>query len=273
MKKENLNTNYGITWCPGCPNYLILESVKQALSNFKHEELCMVTDIGCHGKTFDYLNISGIYGLHGRALPTALGVTLGNPNLNVLAFMGDGALYSEGIGHFIHAGKFNPNLTLIVHDNQSFSLTTGQATPTSQTGFKTKANYPELGEFNNPFNPIRIALASNVSFIARCNARDIKHTAEIIEKAINHRGFSYVEIIQDCIIFNPEMNNKDKMMYKVEDNSDKKIAEKLADEWDYNSKAGKIPLGVLYQEKKSILTDKWPQLSKLENKGVGWVKR
>src|SRR3989339_232453 len=213
MKTENLSTKYGITWCPGCPNYMILESVKQALANFKHEELCMVTDIGCHGKTFDYLNISGIYGLHGRALPTALGITLG------------------------------------------------------------KANYPELGEFNNPFNPIRIALASNVSFIARCNARDIKHTAEIIEKAINHRGFSYVEIIQDCIIFNPEMNNKDKMMYKVEDNSDKKIAEKLADEWDYNSKAGKIPLGVLYQEKKSILTDKWPQLSKLENKGVGWVKR
>ncbi|MFH1151800.1 MAG: thiamine pyrophosphate-dependent enzyme, partial [Nanoarchaeota archaeon] len=217
---------------------------------------------------FDYLNISGIYGLHGRALPTALGITLGNPNLNVLAFMGDGAVYSEGIAHFIHAGRFNPNLTLIVHDNQSFSLTTGQPTPTTQQGYKSHAN--PFGEFNKPFNPIKLALASGTSFIARCNAKNLKHTAEILKKAIKHRGFSFVEIIQDCLIFNLEINNKDKLMYKVKDNKNKKTAEKLADEWDYNSKKGRIPLGVLYQEKKPTLTDKWPQLKELEKKGVGW---
>ncbi|MBR9702262.1 2-oxoacid:ferredoxin oxidoreductase subunit beta [Candidatus Pacearchaeota archaeon] len=246
---------------------MILESVKKALSKSEQKKLCMVTDIGCHGKIFDYLNISGIYGLHGRALPTAMGITLGNPNLNVLAFMGDGAIYSEGIAHFIHAGRFNPNLTLIVHDNQSFSLTTGQPTPTSQQGYKSKAI--PMGEPDKPMNPIKLALASGTGFIARCNAKDPKHTAEVLRKAVKHKGFSFVEIIQDCLIFNKEINDKDKLMYNVKDNKNKKMAERMADKWDYTKK-GKIPIGVLYQEKKPTLTDKWPQLKNLEKKGVGW---
>jgi 2-oxoglutarate/2-oxoacid ferredoxin oxidoreductase subunit beta len=268
---KNLSTKNEITWCPGCPNFIILESVKKVLSKFKQKNLCMVTDIGCHGKIFDYLNISGIYGLHGRALPTALGITLGNPNLNVLVFMGDGGIYSEGIGHFVSAGRFNPNLTLIVHDNQSFSLTTGQPTPTSQQGYKSKAL--PLGEPDKPLNPIKLALASGISFIARCNARDENHTAKIIKKAIEHRGFSFVEIIQDCLVFNLEINNKDKLMYKIKDNKNKKTAERLAEEWDYNSKKGRIPLGVLYYEKKPTLADKWPQLKKLEKRGKGWINK
>lgn len=249
---KNLNTKNEITWCPGCPNFMILASVKKAIEELinageKQENFAMVTDIGCHAKIFDYINISGIYGLHGRALPTALGITLANPKLRTLAFMGDGATYSEGMSHFIHAGRFNPNLTLIVHDNQSFSLTTGQPTPTSQKGYVSKASPFGLDE--TPFNPIKLALASGTGFIARCNARDIAHTAEILVKAINHKGFAFVEIIQDCLIFNKDMNAKDKMMYKVKDNFDLKIAESLADEWNYNSKEGKIALGVLYQKK------------------------
>lgn len=264
----NINTKQPITWCPGCPNYMILESVKKALEElikkgYKHEDFAMVTDIGCNGKIFDYLNISGLYGLHGRALITAFGLTLANPNLHVLAFMGDGGCYSEGIEHFIHAGRHNSNMTLIVHDNQSFSLTTGQATPTSQQGFKTKAE--PLGEFDKPLNPLKLALASNFSFIARCNARDIEHTAEVLEKAIKHNGFSYVEIMQDCIVFNTEMDNKDSLMYKIE-NKDKKRAEQLAEEWDYNSKKGKIPIGIIYQEQRKTLQDEWPQLIALKKK-------
>ncbi len=242
-----LSTKIIPTWCPGCPNFMILAGVKKALADFNQESLAMVTDIGCHAKIFDYINISGIYGLHGRALPTAQGVKIGNPKLNVLAFMGDGAIYSEGIGHFVSAGRSDIDITLIVHDNQSFSLTTGQPTPTSQKGYVSKAS--PFGEAYNPINPIKIALASGIGFVARCNARDIEHTAKVLKKAIQHKGFSYVEIIQDCLIFNLDANNKDKMMYKVKDNSDIKIAEKLADEWDYNSKQGKITLGVLYERK------------------------
>jgi len=264
----NLTTKEIITWCPGCPNFLILESVKKALEKIKREDIAIVTGIGCHGKIFDYLNVSGIYGLHGRVIPTATGIKLGNPNLKVLGFAGDGDTYSEGMAHFIHAGRFNPDMTLIVHDNQSFSLTTGQPTPTTQQGYESKAS--PLGEFNKPFNPIKLALASGMGFIARCNARDINHTAEILRVAIKHKGFSFVEVIQDCLIFNIEINNKDKMMYKIKDNLDKKIAEKLAEEWDYNSKKGKIPIGIIYHEEKPSLEDKWPQLKNLKKKKVGW---
>ena len=272
---NNLSTKQPITWCPGCPNFMILEAAKKAFSKLiasglRQEDIAIVTGIGCHAKIFDYINVNGFYGLHGRVLPTCLGITLGNPNLKVVGFAGDGDTYAEGMAHFIHAGRFNSNMTLVVHDNQSFSLTTGQPTPTTQEGYKSKAS--PLGEFSHPINPVKLALASGVGFIARCNARDIAHTAEILEQAIKHKGFSFVEIIQDCLIFNLDINAKDKLMYKVH-NKDKKKAEALADEWDYNSKNGKIPIGILYESEKPCLQDKWPQLASLMKKGKGWKGR
>tara|TARA_Y100000310_G_scaffold155538_1_gene155019 strand:+ start:7537 stop:8283 length:747 start_codon:yes stop_codon:yes gene_type:complete len=248
MNKEDLRTKEVNTWCPGCPNNMILESVKQAVANsgLKQTDFVLTTDIGCNAKIYDYLNLSGIYGLHGRSVVTGLGIKLGNPKLKVLSFIGDGGNYDEGISHFIHALNYNKDMVIIVHDNQSFSLTTGQPTATSQQGYISKAS-PE-GEKIRPLNPIKLALASNATFIARANARDITHTAEVLGKAIKHKGCSFVEIIQDCLIFNKEMNAKDKMMYKIKDNKNKQVAEKLASEWDYNSKKGKIPLGVLYLE-------------------------
>ena len=264
---KNLSTQAELTWCPGCPNHMILEAIKQTIT--KHSVTCnlspvnyaITTDIGCNSKIFDYLNLSGIYCLHGRAIPTAIGITLGNPNLKVITFAGDGGVYSEGISHFIHAFKHNANMTLILHDNQSFSLTTGQPTPTSQQGYTSKAN--PLGVQDKPFNPIKLALASNATFIARTNARDIPHMVETFSKAITHNGFSFVEVIQDCLIFNTDANDKDKLMYKIKDNTNKQTAEKLANEFDYNSKKGKIPIGIIYQSDKPSLADKWPQLKKL----------
>ncbi len=273
MKTQELATKNQITWCAGCLNFMILESVKRAIVNsgFKREDFVMTADIGCGSKIYDYLNISGIYGLHGRSLPIGLGVKLGNPNLKVLSFAGDGGVYSEGISHFIHAARYNADMVLIVHDNRNFSLTTGQPTATSQQGYKSKAS--PLGVADPPLNPLKLALACGVGFIARCDARDINHTAEILEKAIKHRGFSFVEIIQDCRVFNLEASIKDRATYKIKDNKDKKIAEKLVNEFDYNSKKGKIPLGVLYKEEKPILADKWPQLKKLMEKKVGWAEK
>lgn len=258
--KTELSTANEKTWCAGCPNFLILESAKQAISQlidegYKQTDFVSVTGIGCHAKMFDYLNISGFYGLHGRVLPISLGIKLANPKLKVIGFAGDGDTYAEGMEHFIHAGRYNADMTLVVHDNQSFSLTTGQATPTSQQGYKNKAE--PLGEFHLPLNPLLLALASGVSFVARCNARDISHTAEILIKAIKHPGFSFVEIIQDCLIFNKEMNNKSELMYKVPDNEDEEKAFLLAREWDYNGRQGRIPLGVIYRERKPTLEEKW----------------
>jgi len=276
--KQKLNTKEENTWCPGCPNFFILESAKQAIANliasgkYKHEDFSMTTGIGCHAKIYDYINISGIYGLHGRVLPTCLGMTLGNPNLTVLGFAGDGDTYAEGMGHFIHACRYNADMTLFVHDNQSFSLTTGQATPTSQQGFKTKAE--PLGEMNRPINPVKLALVSGATFVARADAKNIKQTAEIMKKAIMHKGFSFVEIIQDCLIFNIKANSTDEKMYAIEDNNDKSKAEKLAEEWDYNLREGKIPIGVIYQAE-GVLTlgEEWPQLKGLLDKGVGWKNK
>jgi len=273
---KELNTKYAITWCPGCPNFKILDSTKMALTSlmkkgYKRKDFAITTGIGCHGKIFDYLNLSGIYGLHGRTIPTAQGIKLGNPNLHVLAFAGDGDAYSEGISHFIHAGKQNSDITLFVHDNQSFSLTTGQSTPTSQEGYKSKAE--PLGKFGPPLNPITLALASNATFVARANAKDPVHTAKIMEKAIRHKGFSFVEIIQDCIVFNLEMNNRDKWMYMLPSKKRTKVeAMKLAEEYDYGVKKGKLALGIFYQEKRKTPEELWPQLAMLKKKKIGWKK-
>lgn len=267
MKPSDISTKYPITWCPGCGNFAILECFKKAISDmansgkYSKKDFAIVAGIGCHAKIYDYLDLSGIYGLHGRVLPTALGVKLGNPKLNVVGFAGDGDTYSEGMEHFIHAFRYNADITLIVHDNQSFSLTTGQATPTSQIGFITKTE--PLGELNEPLNPLKIALASGATFIARCNPFEVEETARIIRKAIEHKGFSYIEMMQKCVIFNPEMNLSNfKRAYNVKDNSDYNKAVKLVSEWDYNSKKGKIPTGILYYKTKTDLEEKWPQLKK-----------
>ena len=249
--KLPIKSNYQINWCPGCPNFMILESVKQTIESlikqgYKQEEFCMATDIGCNSKLFDYLNLSGVYGLHGRVVPLAEGIKTGNPKLKVLAFQGDGAAYSEGLEHFIQAFRYNKDINLIVHQNQAFSLTTGQATASTQQGKQTKAE--PLGNKFKPLNPIKLALASGATFVARCNAYDIKDTARILEQAVKHKGFSYVEIMQKCLIFNTEMNDLDNMMYKVSDCHNLERANKFAEEWDYNSHKGKIAIGILLQK-------------------------
>jgi 2-oxoglutarate ferredoxin oxidoreductase subunit beta len=261
----SFDTNQKITWCPGCPNFMIMASVKRALAELglKKEEVVLTAGIGCHGKIFDYLDIGGIYSLHGRPIPTAVGIKIGNPKLKVLAFSGDGDTYSEGISHFIHACRYNADVNLIVHDNQVFALTTGQATPTSQQGFETKAE--PLGEINKPLNPIKLALVSGATFIARANARDIEHTSEIIKRAVNHQGFSFIEIIQNCLQFNLDVNFLDKIMYKTDNRNNFKKAMKLADEWDYNSRKGKIPIGVIYQSEQDTLNFKIEKSRKIHH--------
>ncbi|MGC9309278.1 MAG: thiamine pyrophosphate-dependent enzyme [Candidatus Nanoarchaeia archaeon] len=255
--KKQLSTQEKMTWCPGCSNYNILEASKQAIASLiqegkKQEDFAMVTGIGCHAKMFDYLNISGIYELHGRVIPACIGIKLGNPNLDVIGFAGDGDTYSEGMAHFIHAFRHNANITLLVHDNQSFSLTKGQPTPTTQIGYKDKS-HPQ-GQEEKPLNPIKLALSLGATFIARCDPTNIEQTAEIIKKAIKHKGFSFVEVIQKCLIFNKDMNQLNKLMYKISDCHTIERAWKFANQWDYNTSItgkDKIPIGIIYQNQQS----------------------
>jgi len=270
--KERLSTKNEITWCPGCPNFMILESVKRVFAKLikeglKQNNIAIVTGIGCHAKIFDYINVSGFYGLHGRVLPTALGIKLGNPNLSIIGFAGDGDTYAEGMAHFIHAGRYNADITLVVHDNQAFALTTGQPTPTTQQGYKSKVE-PQ-GQHNVPINPIKLALVSGTTFVARTYALNLEHSTKILEAAIKHKGFSFVEVIQPCLQFNKDMNEIGKLTYVIKDNKgDMRRALELADEWDYNSKNGKIPIGIFFQKREPTLEEKWPRLSNLMKRKV-----
>ena len=271
--KKKIGTSFEITWCPGCPNFLLLEAVKRAIAKlisegYKKDDFVLTTGIGCHQKIFDYLNISGVYGLHGRALPVLVGMKLANPNLIALGFAGDGDAYSEGMEHLVHSARFNADITYLIANNQNFALTTGQATPTSQEGYKSKST--PLGEFSKPLNPIKIALASGATFIARVNPKDIQQTAEVYEKAIKHKGFAIIDSVQDCLAFNLERNNLSEFMYKIEDNHDIKKAYEYADEWNYNGKRDKISVGVIYQKEAQTMEEEWPQLKKLRDKKVSW---
>src|SRR6056297_1437247 len=189
--KKTLETGTEMTWCPGCFNYQILSGVKNYFAKRlekgdKKEDLAIVSGIGCQGKIFDYINLNGLNTLHGRELPTALGVKMGNPNLDVHAFIGDGGCYNEGISHLIHAARENVDMTCVVHNNQVFALTVGQPTGVTEQGFTDKTT-PE-GVVVKPLNPIKLVLNSNASFVARVFA-DVKEVEKVLKEASKHKGF------------------------------------------------------------------------------------
>jgi len=264
-----LGTKEEITWCPGCTNFGILSAVKQAVGELikekklKQKEVVTVTGIGCHAKIYDYLNLSGFYSIHGRVLPTALGIKVGNPKLTVIGFGGDGDTYAEGTSHFIHACRYNVDMTMIVHNNQVFALTTGQATPTTEEGFKGKST--PLGVFEKPLNPIALALLSGATFVARGYALYVDHLKKLVKEGIKHKGFALIDVLQPCITFHDIRDWLEKRMYKLEekrhDPRDFEKAMKRALEWDYNLEKGdRIPIGIFYRTREKTYEEHWPQL-------------
>lgn len=279
MTSTNLSTSTKNTWCPGCYNFQILAAVKKVLEEEikkgrKKDEFAIVTGIGCHGKMFDYLNLNGINSLHGRVLPTCLGLKIGNPNLEVIGFSGDGDAYSEGMEHLIHHARYNSNIKYFVHNNQVFALTVGQPTSVTEIGFKDKTT-PQ-GVKIAPINPIKIMLASGASFVARVFA-DVNQIEEVFKKALEHKGFAFIEIIQPCLIFHSNKNYKEKI-YSLEkighDKTNFEEAMRKAEEFDYD-KVEKIPVGIFYQIKKPIFEEQIEQLKKLKETKNSWkdVKR
>jgi len=191
-----------IAWCPGCGNFPILKILKQALAELTIEptNLVMVSGIGQAAKIPHYLKTNVFNGLHGRALPPATAIKATNPSLTVIAESGDGDMYGEGGNHFLHTIRRNPDITNIVHNNMVYGLTKGQASPTSQTGFKTPVQVD--GVFLEPFNPLAVAIALDASFVARAFSGDAEQTKEILKKAIKHKGYALVDIFQPCVSFN-----------------------------------------------------------------------
>ena len=272
-------TSTKITWCPGCWNFQILAGVKKFLeeqidSGKSREDYAIVSGIGCHAKIFDYLDLNGLNSLHGRVLPTCLGIKVGNPNLNVIGFSGDGDAYAEGTAHTVHAARYNVDMTYVVHNNQVFALTLGEPTPTTQIGFKDKTT--PFGVNLPPLNPLKLMLASGATFVARVFAKQ-DQVYEVLKKAQEHKGFSFVEVIQPCIVFHNDAGYKEKV-YRLEDDDHDKTsfqeAWKRAEEFDYNS-ITKIPVGIFYQKDAETFEDKFAMLKKFKNEGNSWkdIKR
>jgi 2-oxoglutarate ferredoxin oxidoreductase subunit beta len=271
---SKLSTLTTPTWCPGCFNFKILSGVKKTIEEEikkgkKKDDFAIVSGIGCHAKIFDYLNLNGLNSLHGRVLPTCLGLKIGNPNLNVIGFAGDGDAYAEGMEHLIHAARYNSDIKYIVHNNQVFALTVGQPTPTTEKGFKDKTT-PD-GVKIMPLNPIKLMLSSGATFVARIFA-DSEQTKWVLKQALEHRGFAFIEIIQPCIIFHPDIGYQDKTYFLEKTNHDKSNYEKAwkkAGEFDYNV-VKKIPLGIFYQKERKCFEEQFTQLRNLKKTKKSW---
>jgi 2-oxoglutarate/2-oxoacid ferredoxin oxidoreductase subunit beta len=243
-----------ISWCPGCGNYGILNILKQALTELEiiPENLVMVSGIGQAAKIPHYLRCNFFNGLHGRALPAATAIKAANPGLTVIAESGDGDMYGEGGNHFLHTIRRNPDITNIVHNNMVYGLTKGQASPTSQPGFKTPIQVN--GVVNEPFNPIAVALALDASFVARAFVGDAAQTKEIIKKAISHRGYALVDLFQPCVSFNKHNSYQwfKEHTYYLDDSHD---PTSRATAFSKAIETEKLPLGIFYSNPKKTFED------------------
>ena len=246
-------------WCPGCGDFGILKAVNQALVGLEFEphQVLMVSGIGQSGKLPHYSRSNLFNSLHGRPVSPAIGAKIANEELVVIVVSGDGDGYGEGGNHFIHAARRNHNLTYLVHNNQVYGLTKGQASPTSDTGYVTKTT-PQGAP--TPFNPIAVAIAVDTSFVARGFAGDVDHLADLIKAGITHQGFALIDILQPC----PTFNHKNtytwyrERIYKLDadyDPADKLAAFAKAQEW-----GDRIPTGVIYRAERPTFEEQVPAL-------------
>jgi 2-oxoglutarate ferredoxin oxidoreductase subunit beta len=189
-------------WCPGCGDYAILNAVAGFMPEvgLPPERVVFIAGIGCAGRFAYYMNTYGVHGIHGRALPLATGLAVTRPDLSVWVITGDGDALSIGGNHLIHALRRNVPLNILLFNNQIYGLTKGQYSPTSEVGKVTKST--PFGALDHPFNPLALALGAEATFVARTIDVDRKHLTETLRAAVAHRGSSFIEIYQNCPVFN-----------------------------------------------------------------------
>lgn len=252
LKPQDYSVSRPPIWCPGCGDYGILEALKRALADLSipPHEVVVVSGIGCSSQLPHFLKTYGIHGIHGRAVAIASGVKIANPRLKVVVVGGDGDGYGIGLNHMIHAARRNVGITYIVSNNQVYGLTTGQMSPTTLRGAKTKTT--PYGSIDEPVNPLALALAAGATFVARGFSGDVAHLANVIKKALTHRGFALVDVLSPCVTFN-RINTYEwfrARVYKLEeaghDPTNYHEAYKKALEWPTTDPYGKIPIGVFY---------------------------
>ena len=191
-------------WCPGCGDFGVLAAVQKALVELqipKHQ-VATISGIGCSSNFPGFIETFGMHTLHGRSIPVATGFKMANHDMTVLVTGGDGDGFGIGVGHFIHAMRRNVDLTYLVMDNQIYGLTTGQTSPTSRLGMKTKSM--PYGSIECPLNPVSVALAAGATFVARGFSADQKHLTDIIKQAIAHKGFSFIDCFSPCVTYNKD---------------------------------------------------------------------
>jgi 2-oxoglutarate ferredoxin oxidoreductase subunit beta len=252
-------------WCPGCGNYGIWNALKMAIKELglAREKVVMTGGIGCSSKLPYWVNVNSFCGLHGRPVALATGVKLTSPGLKVIACGGDGDGYAEGVQHFIHLCKNNTDITYIVHNNQIYALTKGQASPTSDEGFITKTT--PFGAFK-ALNPISTALGAGATFVARGFAGQIKELKDLMKQAINHKGSSFLDILQPCVTFNYKNTFKwyrDRVYYLKKPLETRTKAFQKSLEW-----GDKIPLGVFYKVKEKSLGQRLPSIGPVKKRNV-----
>jgi len=246
---ENLKTSAEVTWCSGCGNFGIFTAVRNAIpkleaKGIQRKDIVITAGIGCHAKIFDYLNLSGFYGLHGRNSSNAEGIKIANPNLKVITFSGDGNGLGEGLAHTIFAAKRNQDITMILHNNSVYALTTGQYSPLTEKGWKGPST--PAGSFETPFNAISLMLEVGATFVARTFAGDISHLTEILVQAIEHKGFSFIEVLQPAVPYHSWSEYREKVELLEKEPETYEEAVKIA------KNRHKYLLGVFYNTKRPV---------------------
>jgi 2-oxoglutarate ferredoxin oxidoreductase subunit beta len=254
MSEIKLDTYAENTWCKGCGNFGILSSVKKALKSLVDgglplENFVLASGIGCHAKIVDYLNVNSFYSIHGRVPPTITGVKLANKDLKAIGFAGDGDAYGEGLAHLLMSAKRNIDITMIIHNNRVYGLTTGQFTPTSPLGFPGRST--PRGSIEEPINPLELLLAAGAAFVARGYSVKADHLAGLITEAVLHKGFAFIDVLQPCFTFFNTYQFYNKNVYELEghDAGSLEAAHAKAKEWDGRGE-GKVPIGLFYKVEK-----------------------
>ncbi|MCG9479813.1 MAG: 2-oxoacid:ferredoxin oxidoreductase subunit beta [Actinomycetia bacterium] len=263
LKPEDFNTHIRPTWCLGCGNYGIWNAMKRALVTLglKNHQVLAVYGIGCSGNGTNFTKTYAFHSLHGRSLPVATGAKLANHKLNVIVMAGDGDGAGIGGNHFMHTCRRNIDITFIMHDNRIYGLTTGQASPTSDQGFKSKST--PKGVLEEPVNPIALALSSGATFVARGFSGQVKHLSGLMVEAIKHNGFSFVDVLQPCVTFNKKNTYewyRDRV-YKLEDEPDYK-SDDLMQAFEKSQQKDKIPIGIFYKIDKPTYEDGLKQIER-----------
>lgn len=246
--KKDLKTPNDINWCPGCGNFGIWKAFNDAAvqEGWDNTNTVLVAGIGCHGHIVNFIRLTSFEGLHGRAIPVASGIKMANSDLNVFVYTGDGDCLAEGGNHFVNAARRNQNITVFLHDNAIYGLTTGQTSPRSPKGYKSKST--PFGNTDEPINPLRLALSAGATFLGRVYAGDAQATMEMMIRANNHEGFALVQILQPCITFNKQYTHAffRENIYKLDESYDKTSKESaFAKTFEWGEK--KIPVGVFYE--------------------------